>query len=70
MAPEKSHFLVSALTDMMFSFRLLNTTQTTLRDSYMKKHDMELPVWMDLFSPSLDWFVEFEKKKKKKNSFK
>ena len=56
MAPEKSHFLVSALTDMMFSFRLLNTTQTSLRDSYMKKHDMELSVWMDLFSPSLDWF--------------
>uniref|UniRef100_A0A7S4USV2 Uncharacterized protein n=1 Tax=Paramoeba aestuarina TaxID=180227 RepID=A0A7S4USV2_9EUKA len=58
MAPEKSHFLVSALTDMMYSFRLLNTTQTGLRDSYMKKYDLKLAVWMDLFSPSLDWLTQ------------
>ena len=58
MAPEKSDFLVSALSDLMTSFRLLNTTQTRLRDAYIQKFKMSIPDWMDLFSPALDWLTQ------------
>ena len=58
MAPEKSDFLVSALKDIMVAFRLLNTTQTRLRDGYIQKHKLALTEWMDLFSPALDWLTQ------------